>query len=105
MGNGGHPTRPWGIAVDASGNIWTANSAEIGVSKLSSLGEVLSPTFGGFPLSPFSTSYSGSPLKIAIDSSGNAWVVSANADSFGGVFELSPSGTPCQEMGASPAAG
>jgi len=81
---------PAGIAVDASGNIWTANSFSQDVSKFSSLGALLSPSTG-FPLS----SNSITPVRIAIDSSGNAWVVSGGFEAEGyGVFKLSPSGDP-----------
>ncbi len=80
---------PMGIAVDASGNIWTANDGFESVSKFSSLGAPLSPS-SGFPLSPSSTS----PRRIAIDSLGNAWVVSGTIfDGLYNVFKLSSSGT------------
>jgi hypothetical protein len=84
------PAGPWGLAVDAEGNIWTANSISANVSKFSSLGALLSPSTG-FTVSPESASL----IRIAIDSSGNAWVVNGglDADSYN-VFELSPSGTP-----------
>jgi streptogramin lyase len=81
---------PAGIAVDASGNIWTANSFSQDVSKFSSLGALLSPSTG-FPLS----SNSITPVRIAIDSNGNAWVVCGGFEARGyGVFKLSPSGDP-----------
>src|ERR1700722_6260693 len=79
----GGPSLPWGIAVDAEGNIWTANSFTQNVSKFSSLGVVLSQsTKSAIP----------APVRIAIDSSGNAWVVSSGVDGYG-VFRLSPSAT------------
>ncbi len=87
--SGGDDTIPWGIAVDAEGNIWTANCFTENVSKFSSLGALLSPSTG-FTISPESTS----PIRIAIDSSGNAWVVSGGTDAVSyNVFKLSPSGS------------
>jgi streptogramin lyase len=86
--SGGGIQLPQGIAVDASGNIWTANVFSQNVSKFSSLGVPLSPSTG-FILEIRDTVH---PISIAIDSLGNAWVVAGGE--FGNViFKLSPTGT------------
>ena len=87
--SGGGLNQPFGIAIDAGGNIWAADAASgaNSVSELSSSGTPLSPSAG----------YTGGglngPFAIAIDASGNVWVT----DFFGGtnsVSELSGSGAP-----------
>ncbi len=84
--SGGGINLPQSIAVDASGNVWTANPHTQNVSEFSSLGVPLSPSTG-FILETYE---SASPVSIAIDSSGNAWVVDSEA---GSVVKFSPTGT------------
>jgi streptogramin lyase len=85
---GGGLDFPWGIAVDAAGNIWTANGANGNVSKFSSLGAPLSPSTG------FTSPDIDQPRSIAIDSLGNAWV--GNYGVYGhttfSITKFSPSG-------------
>jgi hypothetical protein len=75
---------PNGVAVDASGNIWVADSGNVsgtsGVSKLTSAGAAASG-------SPYTGGGLNWPSGIAIDSLGNAWV-----SNLGGPF--SQSGSP-----------
>ncbi|MDA8174599.1 MAG: Ig-like domain-containing protein, partial [Nitrospiraceae bacterium] len=61
-------TRPVGIAIDASGNIWVANSGDGTVEELNSSGSVIGT---------FTSNISG-PGYIAIDASGNVWVTGNN---------------------------
>ncbi len=82
---GGALNSPWGVAVDASGNVWVANRGSATVSKFSPVGAVLSGTNG----------YTGggvnAPIGIAIDGSGNAWTANYGNSS---VSELNSSGVP-----------
>jgi streptogramin lyase len=72
---------PYGIAIDASGNVWVANDFDGTVTELSSLGPVL----GTF----LTLDKSSSPSNIAIDSAGNVWVTIPGANT---VTKLSSSG-------------
>ena len=87
-GNGPSQTA---IAVDAQGNVWTANTFTTSDNLTSSVSELAS---NGAILSGFS-GYSGGglsrPSSIAIDPSGNAWL----ANSFTpGLSKFSNTGTP-----------
>ncbi len=81
---------PWGIAIDASGNVWVTNSGSNNVTELNSSGT----TIGTFTVGKF-------PEGIAIDSSGNVWVTGAlyggyflsSSSEYGILTELSPTGT------------
>ena len=84
--NGTNPAgidQPGGLAIDASGNVWTANFGNNSVSKLSSAGNPISPSAG----------YTGGGLSqcqgIAIDGSGYVWVTNADTNS---VSKLSNAG-------------
>ncbi len=70
---------PVGIALDASGNVWTANYGSENVSKLSRNGSFIGAYKVGM-----------APKAIAIDASGNVWV--ANYFS-GNIYKLSPAGS------------
>jgi PKD repeat protein len=64
---------PFGIAVDASGNVWFTNSFQTSsiaynVTELSSSGTAISPSSG------FLGGGLNQPLNIAIDLTGNSWV-------------------------------
>jgi sugar lactone lactonase YvrE len=66
---GGGLNDPFSIAVDGSGNVWTANQGNNTVSQINGVtGAAISPAGG----------YTGNgltiPFSIAIDPSGNAWV-------------------------------
>ena len=70
---------PVGIALDASGNVWTANYGGENVSKLSRNGSLIGAYKVGI-----------APKAIAIDASGNVWV--ANYFS-GNIYKLSHAGS------------
>jgi hypothetical protein len=68
--SGGGLNDPNSIAVDGSGNVWTANLGNTTVSQFNGVtGAAISPTAG----------YTGNgltqPFSLALDSSGNAWVL------------------------------
>jgi streptogramin lyase len=70
---------PYGIAIDASGNVWVTNFGDNTVTKLSSSGSLL----GTFAVG-------AQPRGIAIDPSGNVWVANSGSNT---VTELSSSGS------------
>ncbi len=75
VGNG-----PWGIAIDASGNVWVVNDTSNTVTKLSAAGSII----GTYPVG-------NSPAGIVIDnSSGNVWVTNYNGNN---VTKLSSTGS------------
>jgi streptogramin lyase len=77
---GGGLVYPFGVAVDAAGNVWMANDAT-SVSEFNNAGMPLSGA-NGYPADVQSGS-----LNIAIDLSGNAWITAGN------VVALTPSGS------------
>jgi streptogramin lyase len=80
--SGGGLNGPQGIAVDGAGSVWVANLGNNSLTKLSSLGTVLSGQNG------YSGNGLSSPTGIAIDQSGNVWV----ANGGGNVTEMSSVG-------------
>jgi len=78
----GNINAPQGIAIDASGNAWVANSGTNTITKLSSGGS-------GAVGSPFSGGSMNFPAAIAVDGSGNLWVANYSGNS---VTELNSSG-------------
>jgi len=88
---GGLVGGPVGIAIDAEGDVWTANEGGSSVTELTSLGA----PFSG---SPYTVGGLDFPNGIAIDGLGNAWVSNNEStglvnDYNGSVTELSSSGT------------
>lgn len=81
--SGGGLSAPTGIAADASGNIWVANSGSTRVSQFSNAGAP-NASFGTGGLDVGAT-----PGGLAIDLSGNAWV-STSGDN---VKEVNPGGS------------
>jgi len=77
---GGGLTAPYGLAVDASGNLWVTNEGAFSVSEFNYLGAPVSSYSGGGLLAP---------QAIAVDLSGNIWVANTGASS---VVKLSNSG-------------
>jgi hypothetical protein len=83
-------TKPYGLAVDASGNVWVANSGSgsgIGggadsISEFSSTGAAMQG-------SPFTGGGLYFPSYLAIDSSGDVWIGNNNNS----ISELSSTGT------------
>jgi streptogramin lyase len=74
-----------GVALDSSGNVWSAN-AGASVSEYLNSGAPISPS-GGYQLT---LSVRQQPYAIAIDGAGNVWVADETANS---IVELSPSGS------------
>ncbi len=75
---------PYGLAIDASGNVWVTNETGASITKMNGLGTVLSGTTG------FTGGGLLGPKGIAVDKSGNAWIANAGGSS---IVELGPSGT------------
>jgi streptogramin lyase len=75
---------PYGLAIDASGNVWVTNETGASVTKLSGIGAVLSGATG------FTGGGLLGPKGIAIDRTGNAWIANAGGSS---VVDLSSSGS------------
>ena len=63
---------PWGIAFDASGDLWVANLGDDSIKKFSTTGTLLSPT-----ISEAAFSF---PTGVALDNAGNLWVANANTN-------------------------
>jgi streptogramin lyase len=68
---GGGLSYPWSVAIDPSGNVWTANEGNATVSKHSSNGTPLSG-------SGFTATGLRYPYAIAIDGSGNIFTANGN---------------------------
>ena len=58
---------PYGVAIDAAGNVWVANDNGNSVTELTSSGGLA----GNF--APSGANFS-SPFGVAIDAAGNVWV-------------------------------
>jgi sugar lactone lactonase YvrE len=80
---GGGVYFPRGIAIDASGNVWTVSNAQ---SSLSELGPNGVPNAN----SPFTTGGLSGPNGIAIDASSNVWVTNQTGNS---ISEFDSTGT------------
>ena len=67
-----HPVgnNPYGIAIDAKGNVWVTNYGDGTVSELNSSGALIQTYTVG-----------AGPRGIAIDPSGNVWVANSGSDS------------------------
>lgn len=73
---------PYGLAVDASGNVWVANESGNSVTKLGPDGSVQATiTTGGIVM----------PRAVAVDKTGNIWIANTGGSS---IVELNSSGTP-----------
>jgi secreted PhoX family phosphatase len=83
---------PWGITIDASGNIWVADQINNRVQEFSATGTYESQ-FGSYGSSTGQFSY---PANIAIDASGNIWVVDEGNNR---VEEFSSTGTYKSQLG------
>ncbi len=81
--SGGGLSTPKGIAVDSSGNVWTANAGNNSVSEFANTGAALSGPAG------YAVGTSAVPAAIAIDLNGNAWVANSGNST---VSEISPGG-------------
>jgi sugar lactone lactonase YvrE len=85
-------SRPFGLAMDAAGNLFVADTGNAAVRKITPSGMVT--TFAGFPGNPAGTDGIGqaagftSPFAIAIDSNGTIFVTDGNA-----IRQVTSSGT------------
>ncbi|MEO6922846.1 MAG: hypothetical protein ABI142_03390 [Bryocella sp.] len=70
---GGGLNTPQGIATDATGNVWVANSGNSSVSEFSPSGLALSPTTG------YTGGSIATPYALAVDPGGNVWVANATS--------------------------
>jgi hypothetical protein len=73
---------PYGLAVDAQGDVWVANESGNNITELNPAGSVLANYNGGGILLP---------RGIAIDTAGNVWVANTGGSS---VVKLSSAGSP-----------
>lgn len=77
---GGGISAPKGIATDASGNVWVANSGSSSVTKLDALGVTTTDTTGYLSgTTGYKMGSLNAPVGLAIDLSGNAWVTNGNS--------------------------
>ena len=89
----GRLSRPYDVAIDASGNAWVADTEHNRVQKFNSSGEFVSQ----FGVEPTPTGIgTGGPTGVALDSGGDIWVVTALK-----VREFSPSGELKTSFGSS----
>jgi hypothetical protein len=90
LGNDGTTpaTSPWGIAADASDNLWITGATNAGLIELSSAGAVLSPN-GGWGNTALQTASGASTRQVAVDRNGNIWTVD-NASSGGNIYQYNP---------------
>jgi hypothetical protein len=73
------------VAIDSSGNAWSANSMDGTISKLSKTGSA-------YPGSPFSNASLNQPGFIAIDGAGNVWTSDIGNENSVEISELSNAG-------------
>ncbi len=89
---------PYGLTMDAAGDLWAANAGdtvvEFGAAQLVVSG---SPT----PVATITSSAMELPNGLAFDSSGNLWVTDFDANSTGSIFEFSAA--QLAALGANPA--
>jgi hypothetical protein len=76
--SGGGISAPKGVAADASGNVWLANSANNTVTELDALGVTPAAATGFLSGSNgFTAGTLNVPVAIAIDQRGNAWIANS----------------------------
>ena len=89
--SGGALSQPRGVAIDAFGNAWVANSA--GGCHPTCAGSINEITTGGGVL-PYFSGYTetgpNDPIGVAIDSSSNVWMTNGDLNN---IAELNNSGT------------
>ena len=76
---------PYGLAIDASGNVWVTNETGASITKMNGLGTVLSGTTG------FTGGGIDAPVALALDSQTNVWVANFSGNS---VTVLTSTGSP-----------
>ncbi len=88
---------PEGLGIDVAGDVWVANGTSQSVTEFNNSGTVLSGS-GGYP------TVNISPLTVAFDASGNAWVSTILTDSpnLNNVMKLNSSGMQLSPAGGYP---
>ena len=89
----GQLSHPGGMAIDASGNIWIADTQNNRIEEFSANGTYLSQ-FGSFGSG---NGQFNAPYALAIDASGNIWVMDVG---HGRVQEFSSSGAYLSQFGS-----
>ena len=82
---GGGLNKPYGLAIDSAGNVWTANYGGNSVSEFTNSGVALSGASG------YNNGFYNQPISIAVDGSGNVWTANS-AD--GTISELIGAASP-----------
>jgi len=82
---GGGLNTPFFLAIDSSGDVWTANQSGNSISEFSPTGKALSGAGG------FTGGGLNKPRGIAIDTNGNVWVTNKNGNS---LSEFGSDGSP-----------
>ena len=95
------PSAVYYLAADASGNAWgsttTGTSGATGLEYINVGGNVAasiaSPTVTSYPIGTNGSTQGGlyAPQGMAIDGTGNLWVVNSNGSAGGGISEFAPS--------------
>ena len=81
---------PYGVAIDAAGNVWVPNPFSQSVTELTSKGTLV----GNFNNTNTSgANFEGYQQALAIDAAGNVWVTNNTFDFNSSVTELTSSGT------------
>jgi hypothetical protein len=92
--SGGGLSTPKGIAVDQGGNVWAANQGNNSVTKFDALGVTSTDTSGFLSgSSGYTVGTLSSPVAVAIDLNGNAWVANHGNSSVTEIVASGSSGT------------
>jgi len=99
---GGGLSTPKGIATDASGNVWVANSGGGSVTKLDALGINANDATGFLSgTNGYAMGSASAPAAIAIDMNGNAWVANTGNSTVSEISGTSGTVTPFSGGGLS----
>jgi hypothetical protein len=79
---GGGLNQPAALALDASGNVWLANTSGNSVTELAPTGAALSPSSG------FAAGSLSAPAALAIDTGGSVWVANSGNNSLARISPL-----------------
>jgi sugar lactone lactonase YvrE len=90
---GGGLSTPVEVAIDSSGDVWTANGTGNSISEFSPIGTAISPATTGYTGGGLSQTNSA-PFGVAIDASGNVWATNGALGAGNTLSEFSSTGTP-----------
>jgi hypothetical protein len=100
--SGGGLSTPKGIATDASGNVWVANSGGGSVTKFDALGISTNDASGFLSgANGYAMGSASAPAAIAIDTNGNAWVANTGNSTVSEISGTSGTVTPFSGGGLS----